>query len=157
MTSTTGQQPRHRILLVREWDSQTSGSGCCGRLSGYHCADGHPDSFARSRTLMEYIGGIYRALRSELPGDIADITVVDPRNMVWLIPAILRDGRHRGLRGGELWRQLVNGVRNGAIVVDGRALSAYDYDGPDAAVDAVLRELAAASAARRASGRQPPM
>ena len=94
---------------------------------------------------METMGTIYRALRSELPRDTIEITVVDPRNMVWLIPTIVRDGRRRGMRGGELWRQVNNGVRNGAIVVDGRAMSAADYTEPDAAVDAVLRELAAAS------------
>lgn len=141
----TACKPRHRILLVREWDSQTSGSGCCGRLGGDHCEAGHPDSFAHSRSLMESMGGIYRALRRELPRDTIEITVVDPRNMVWLIPTILRDGRRRGLQAGELWRQLNNGVRNGAIVVDGRALYAHDYAGPDAAVDAVLHELAAAT------------
>ncbi|HSK92258.1 MAG TPA: hypothetical protein VK875_13210 [Euzebyales bacterium] len=149
MTATAVARPQHRILLVREWDSQTSGSGCCGRLGGDHCAVGHPDSFDRSRALMETMGGIYRALRQELPADRFEITIVDPRNMVWLIPAMLRDGRRRGFRGGELWRQLNRGVRNGAIVVDGRALSADDYGDLDDAVGAVLRELAAA--------RQPPM
>ena len=141
----TTSRPLHRILLVREWDSQTSGSGCCGRLGGEHCDVGHPDTFARSRSLMETMGGIYRALRRELPRDTIEITVVDPRNMVWLIPAIVRDGLRRGLGAGDLWRELNNGIRNGAIVVDGRALSAADYPEPDAAVDAVLRELSTAA------------
>jgi hypothetical protein len=143
---TATARPQHRILLVREWDSQTSGSGCCGRLGGADCEDGHPDSFARSRSLMEKMGSIYRALRQELPRDAVEITVVDPRNMVWLIPTILRDGHRRGMQAGELWQQVRNGVRNGAIVVDGRALPAADSAEPDVAVDAVLRELAAASA-----------
>jgi hypothetical protein len=142
----TTQRPAHRILLVREWDSQTSGSACCGGLSGEHCDAGHPDSFARSRSLMETMGAIYRALRRELPRDRFDITVVDPRNMVWLIPTIVGDGRRRGLRGLQLWRQLNAGVRNGAIVVDGHALSAHDYRDPDDAVTAVLHALAAAGA-----------
>jgi hypothetical protein len=145
MPATTGL-PTHRILLVREWDSQTSGSACCGGLGGQHCDAGHPDSFARSRSLMEAMGAIYRELRRELPRDRFDITVVDPRNMVWLIPTIVSDGRRRGLRGRELWRQLNAGVRNGAIVVDGRALSAHDYRDPDDAVTAVLHELAAGPA-----------
>jgi hypothetical protein len=142
---TSTARPQHHVLLVREWDSQTSGSGCCGRLGGADCDVGHPDTFAHSRSLMEKMGGIYRALRQELPRDTVEITVVDPRNMVWLIPTILHDGRRRGLQAGELWRQVRSGVRNGAIVVDGRALSAADSADPDAAVDAVLRELAAAS------------
>lgn len=141
----TADRPTHRILLVREWDSQTSGSGCCGRLGGADCDVGHPDTFAHSRTLMESMGAIYRALRSELPRDTVEITVVDPRNMVWLIPTILRDGRRRGMGGRELWRQLRDGVRNGAIVVDGRTLFAHDYEDEDDAVTAVLHELAAAT------------
>lgn len=140
-----GASPSHRIVLVREWDSQTSGSGCCGRLGGEGCDVGHPDTFAHNRPLMETMGAIYRALRAELPRDTVEITVVDPRNMVWLIPAILRDGRRRGMGVAALWRQVTAGVRNGAIVVDGRALFAHDYAGEDAAVDAVLRELAAAA------------
>lgn len=137
-------EPRreHRILLVREWDSQTSGSGCCGRLGGQHCDVGHPDTFAHARPLMEVMGGIYRALRSELPRETVEITVVDPRNMMWLIPTILADGRRRGLGAGEVWHQIRLGVRNGAIVVDGRALFAHDYDDADDAVTAVLHELA---------------
>ncbi|CAN5917349.1 hypothetical protein BH23ACT10_BH23ACT10_39820 [soil metagenome] len=139
----TSEQIAHRILLVREWDSQTSGSGCCGRIGGEHCDIGHPDTFAHSRSLMEVMGAIYRALRRELPRTTVDITVVDPRNMVWLIPTVLRDGRRRGMGPGELWRQLTAGTRNGAIVVDGRALYAHDYADEDAAVTAVLHELAA--------------
>ena len=136
------ERPQHRIMLVREWDSQTSGSGCCGRLGGEHCDVGHPDTFAHSRSLMESMGEIYRALRSELPRDRIEITVVDPRNMVWLIPALVRDGRRRGLGPQQLWREVTRGVRNGAIVVDGRALFAHDYPEPEDAVGAVLRELA---------------
>lgn len=141
--STAVHRPAHQILLVREWDSQTSGSACCGGgLGGDHCDAGHPDSFAHNRSLMEAMGGIYRALRQTLPRDTIEITVVDPRNMVWLIPSILRASRRRGMRGGQLWRELKAGVRNGAIVVDGRALFADDYPDPDDAVDAVLHELA---------------
>jgi hypothetical protein len=140
------QRPDHRILLVREWDSQTSGSGCCGRLGGEGCDVGHPDTFAHSRSLMEAMGAIYRALRRELPRSTVDITVVDPRNMVWLIPTIIGDARRRGLGAGAVWREVRQGVRNGAIVVDGRALFAHDYAGPDDAVDAVLRALAETSA-----------
>jgi nucleoside-diphosphate-sugar epimerase len=65
--------------------------------------------------------------------------------MVWLIPTIIGDGRRRGLTGAQIWREVRQGVRNGAIVVDGRALFAHDYAHADDAVDAVLRELAAAT------------
>lgn len=141
----TARRTEHRILLVREWDGQLTGSGCCGRVGGDRCDQGHPDTFAHSRSLMQTMGAIYRALRAELPPDVAEITIVDPRNMVWLVPTILRDGRRRGLAVAELWRQLTAGVRNGAIIVDGRALFADDYARPDDAVDAVLLELAAAT------------
>jgi hypothetical protein len=135
---------RHRILLVREWDSQTTGSGCCGKLGGVTCELHGDDAYARTRGRMQAMGGVYRALRRELPRDSVEITVVDPRNMVWLIPSIIGDARRRGLSTGEIWREVRRGVRDGAIVVDGRTLPGDDIPEPDEAVDAVLRELAAA-------------
>lgn len=137
--------PGHRIVLVREWDSQTSGSGCCGRLGGIGCDIHGADDYARARDRMERMGGVYRALRAELPRDAVEISVVDPRNMVWLIPAIIRDGRRRGFGGRRIWREVRRGVRDGAIIVDGRTLPGDDIPVPDVAVGSVLRELADAA------------
>ena len=138
----------HRVLLVREWDAQTSGSGCCGRLGGAHCDVGDGEAFRHNRVEMEAMGAVYRALRAAFPRGAVELTVVDPRNMIWLVPTIWRDGRRRGMSAAEIWRQLKRGVSYNAVVVDGRTLFSGTVPAPEEAVDAVLAELAASASAR---------
>lgn len=132
----------HRIILVREWDSQASGSGCCGRLGGASHELCGADTYAMNRREMEAMGRVYRRLREALPRDQAEITVVDPRNMVWLIPAVLRDARRRGARLGEIWREVRRGVAYNAVIVDGRTLFSGHIPEPEAALEAVRAALA---------------
>lgn len=133
--------PQHRVLLVREWDSQHSGSGCCGRLGGADSDVGGAASFARNRCEMEAMGEVYRALRPLLDREQVDLQVVDPRNSVWLIPSIWRDARRRGMSRGDAWTQVKRGVSWTSIVVDGRVLFSGGVPGPDEAVEAVKAEL----------------
>jgi hypothetical protein len=115
-------QPRHRVLLVREWDQQVGGSGCCGRLnsSSVEALCVTADSpYARSRADMEAMGRVYTALRDRFDPDEVELTVVDPRNSVWLLPAIWRDGRRRGLPVRSRLRQLSRGTAPCTVVCDG--------------------------------------
>ena len=135
---------RHRVLLVREWDSQTSGSGCCGRLDGEQSGLGDAETWRHNRVEMEAMGRVYRALRDridERAGLDVDITVVDPRNAVWLVPAILRDARRRGMPAREVLTQVRRGVSYNAVVVDGLVLWSGTVPDPDEAVPAVLDAL----------------
>lgn len=132
---------RHRVILVREWDSQHTGSGCCGNLGGKHAEIGDGRDFAHCRARMEGMGAVYRALRSEF-GDRIEIEIVDPRNTAWLVPAIWRDARRHGAGVMDAFRALRAGTANGAIVCDGRVLSTGEPPLPDDAVDAVLDALA---------------
>jgi hypothetical protein len=134
----------HRLILVREWDAQHTGSGCCGKVGGGNelC---DRDDFRRSREEMERVGAIYQALY-ETFGDELDLTVVDPRNTMWLLPTVYRDARRRGLRAGKAIRTMALSTANGAIVLDGKVL----FDGklppsPVEAVAAVRAELATAA------------
>ncbi len=130
-----------RIILVREWDSQTSGSGCCGRLGGV-CDDlGHGEDYARSRHDMEAMGALYRAIRERLPD--VDLEICDPRNMVWLIPTIVRDARRRGLHGPAVWEQVRRGVGRNAVIVDGLVLHWGDPPVVGPLVEAISDEVAA--------------
>lgn len=131
----------HRVLLVRQWDAQTTGGSCCGRLEGAGAEFGG-DEFAHNRCAMEEMGAVYRALRSELPN--VDIQVVDPRNVTWLVPTIYRDARRGGASRGDAARTVLRGVSYTAIIVDGRIVARGEVPGPEAAVDAVLGALAAA-------------
>lgn len=140
-TSRAVDRQRHRIILVREWDSQHTGSGCCGNLGGEHAEIGDGREFAHCRVRMEGMGAVYRALRAEF-GDRVDIEVVDPRNTVWLVPAIWRDARRHGAGWAEAFDAVRRGTANGALVCDGAVLSAGDPPAPDDAVDAVMARLA---------------
>jgi hypothetical protein len=142
MTHAVPQQPAHQVLLVRDWDEQTTGSGCCGRLGGVTTELCGPDDFAETRALMERMGEIYRALRAELPREVCDVQIVDARNMTFLYPGLYRAARRRGRTRGEALRAVAAGVRQGAIVVDGVTVCAGDPPPADVAVDLVLRELA---------------
>ena len=131
----------HRIVLVREWDAQLAASGCCGRLGGQDTELGDTETFAANRSEMEAMGEVYRALRAELFDEEVEITVVDPRNMVWLLPTLFKDARRRGLGLGEVWNQLRRGVSYTAIIVDGKALFSGRIPPVEEAVAAVKKEL----------------
>ncbi len=137
----------HRIILVREWDAQLAASGCCGRLGGENSELGDTETFALNRAEMEAMGEVYRALRAELFDEDAEITVVDPRNMVWLVPALLKDARRRGWGPKETWYNLRRGVSYTAIIVDGKVLFSGRIPPPEDAVAAVKKELAEAEPA----------
>jgi hypothetical protein len=134
----------HRILLVREWDMQMSGSGCCGRLGGVNHELGEESTYAHNRREMERMGEVYRALKAELFDEDVEFTVVDPRNAIWLVPAILRDGRRRGLSISEILKSVKDGVSYNSIVVDGRVLFSGHIPEPEDAVSAVKAELGVA-------------
>lgn len=131
---------RPRVILVREWDSQHTGSGCCGTLGGDDAEVGAGD-WAHSRTLMEGVGAVYRALRAEY-GDAIDLEVVDPRNTAWLLPATWRDARQEGASRAEAWRSVRDGTANGAVVCGGQVVGSATAD-PAEVVDQVAARLAA--------------
>jgi hypothetical protein len=133
----------HRVLLVREWDQQTTGSGCCGRLEGGDSEIAGASDFGHCRQDMEAMGAVYRALRKELPQ--LDVQIVDPRNLTFLLPGMLKDARRSGASWRESFREVSRGCGQGAIVVDGRVVSSGIIPPADAAVGMVLRQLAASA------------
>jgi hypothetical protein len=141
----TRQAPRPRVLLVRQWDEQMGGSGCCGRLSSVAaasiCATG-ADPYAHARADMEVMGAVYRALRERYAEADLEVTVVDPRNTAWLVPATWRDARRRGLSRRAALRQVHRATSPRAVVCDGLVV-ATDVAGPDQAIAAVEADLTA--------------
>lgn len=135
---------RHRVFLVREWDEQMSGSGCCGRLGSEVAQlidDDVEDPYARTRCDMERVGVVYRALCDRFDGDELEVTVVDPRNTISLLPSVWRDARRRGLSVGAALRQLNAATAACAVVCDGQVLTTVDD--PRQAVQAVEADLLA--------------
>lgn len=137
---------RHRVLLVREWDTSMSGSGCCGRLSNdavQTLADDAANPYGPVRADMRRVGAAYQALRERFADEELEITVVDPRNGIWLVPAIWRDARHRGLSAREALRQANAATAPCALVCDGLVLGVAASADPRAVVAAVEADLAA--------------
>jgi hypothetical protein len=133
-------RPRHRIVLVREWDAGATGSGCCGRVGGSHHDLGSAEDFSRSRRVMHEVGEVYRRLRSDLGGSVP-IEIVDPRNTAWIVPVVYRDARRRGMRRLDALREVNRATAQPAVIVDGRAIYSGSLGPPDEVVDAVHREL----------------
>jgi len=131
----------HRLILVRETDAQMSGSGCCGRLGGVDNELGDAETYAHTRREMESMGGVYRALKDDLFDEDMEFEVVDPRNMVWLVPAIVRDGRRHGRQVRDAISQVRRGIAYNAVILDGKVLFHGNVPSPEEAVGAVRREL----------------
>lgn len=126
----------HRVVLVRGARSVVGSGGCCS-------ADVRPfdDGGSHRHGLpADELGEVYRALRAALPADVA-VEVVSPSNWLWLLPALVRDGRRRGLRGRALLRSVRSGLAVSSLVVDGAVLSSGRLPSPAAAVAAVEAQL----------------
>lgn len=135
---------RHSVVLVRQWDQQVGGSGCCGRLDGEALGvlgRGGDDPYAHCRADMERTGAVYRALRDRFGEDEVELTVVDPRNTAWLLPAVWRAARRRGLPWRTAARQVTAATSATALICDGLVLG-RDVT-PEQAVTAVEADLAA--------------
>lgn len=138
----------HRVLLVRELDAQVSASGCCGRLGGEGSEIGDGRDYAHNRVEMEAMGRVYRALKEALFDRDVGITVVDPRNALWLLPAIVRDARRRGVRLSisKTLASVRRGISYNAVLLDGKVLFSGRVPAPEEAVRAVFAELEAIEA-----------
>lgn len=141
----TQARRRPRVLLVRQWDQQVGGSGCCGRFSSAAaesvCGSAE-DPYSHARGDMEVMGAVYRALRGRFTEEELEVTVVDPRNTAWLVPTIWRDARRRGMSRKDALRQVHRATGPCAVVCDGLVL-ATDVAGPQQAVASVEADLAA--------------
>lgn len=81
---------RPSIILIRETDAQLTGSGCCGKLEGDNTKFSNSFVFAERREIKETMGDILQTLTKRFSNSI-EISVVDPRNMLYLYPKILKD------------------------------------------------------------------
>lgn len=143
--SKTAQARRPRVLLVRQWDQQVGGSGCCGRFSSVAAeslCSTEEDPYADARVDMQVMGAVYRALRDRYAEDELEVSVVDPRNTAWLVPAVWRDARRRGMSRRGALRQVHRATSPCAVVCDGLVL-VTDVAGPQDAVAAVEADLVA--------------
>lgn len=127
------------VILIREWEAQTSGSGCCGRLEGdfLHC-ESQPVAEER-RAVMERMGPLYTSLRARF-GDTADIDVVDPRNAT-LFFMLVRDFFAFRVGLGQALRTLAR-IPIQAVVVNGRIVARGEWPDIEDVVAVIEGEVA---------------
>ena len=78
------------IILIRETDAQLTGSGCCGKLEGDNAKFNDSFVFTETRQIKETMGDVLQILTKKF-SDSIEISVVDPRNFLYLYPKILKD------------------------------------------------------------------
>ncbi|NGM15764.1 hypothetical protein [Verrucosispora sioxanthis] len=146
---------RHRVLLIRPWDAPGAGSGCCTGAAGV-CVEGrHEDpASARQRADQRPLGEVYRTVRAGLPAEIA-VEIVDPRNTLFLLPAIVRDGRRHRRPWRTLLRDLVRATGYAAIIVDGRVVSESGLPPAEQALRIVRQALDPSAVLSHRSSRRP--
>ena len=131
---------RPSVILIREWEAQLSGSGCCGRLEGDFLArDGEPILRER-RACMEAMAPLSRALRERF-GDAIELQVLDPRNPA-LFFLLLRD--FWAFRVGLVEAlKTIGGLPIQAVVLNGLLLSRGEWPDPLEVVE-ILEEAISA-------------
>ena len=133
------------IILIREWEAQMSGSGCCGRLQGDVLNIGDRRVFPERRQAMEAMGPLYRAIRQRY-GDSIDLLVVDPRNWVSLMARLVRDFVRSRVPLGEIWRTL-RGISTVTVVLNGRIVARGDWPKPETVFQSIAGEAGTVDAA----------
>ncbi len=122
---------RPSVILVREWEQQMSGSGCCGRISGDMLAFGQERVFPERRAVMERMGPLYRAIRRRYGERAIDLLVVDPCNQIVLLPRLIGDFRRFGVGWGAAFETLGR-LATPSVIVNGRLVARGDWPDPAA-------------------------
>jgi len=118
---------RPSVILIREWEAQITGSGCCGRLGGdFLTREGEP-VFRERRACMETMAPLSRTLR-ETFGDSIELQVLDPRNPA-LMFILLRDFWAFRVGFLEALKTTVK-LPIQAVVVNGRLVSRGEWPDP---------------------------
>lgn len=123
----------HRVLLVGPWRGGSAAGGCCGGdPAGLHDHE-PPEQGSAGNPEAVAAADVVRALRRAL-GDTVDVELVDPRNTVFVVPAVYRDARRSGLSPGRSIGEAVRATTPWALVVDGRVVSRSAELAPETAV-----------------------
>ncbi len=124
------RQRRHppSVLLLREWEQQMSSSGCCGRIQGDLLVQRGEPVFQQRRTIMEAMGPLYLAIRERFGREV-ELRVLDPRNLLALIPILIRDFRRYGVGWREALRTLTR-ISVNSVIVNGRVYATGHWPDP---------------------------
>jgi hypothetical protein len=125
------------VLLIREWEGQTSGSGCCGRLEGDLPFCEQQTLAPERRAVMERMGPLYQSLRRRF-GPSIELEVVDPRNVSLLFLLIRDFWRYRVGFGTAL--RTISRIPIQAVVLNGRIVARGQWPDPDEVARMLERE-----------------
>ena len=131
---------RPSVILIREWEAQLSGSGCCGRLEGDFLAREGEPVFRERRACMEAMAPLSRTLRERF-GDAIELQVLDPRNPA-LVFLLLRDFWAFRVGFVEALKTTVL-LPIQAVVVNGQLISRGEWPDPPEVVQ-ILEEAISA-------------
>jgi hypothetical protein len=132
---------RHRVLLIRPWDTAQAGSGCCTGSAAIAVEGWHEDPvLVRQRINRRPLGEVYLTVRAGLPPEV-EIEIVDPHNTLFLLPAIVRDGRRHGRPWRALLRDSARAPGYAAIIVDGQVVTGGELPAPEEALRLIRRAL----------------
>ena len=106
-----------------------SASGCCGRIEGDLLDGSGGLGFAERRKTMESLGPLYQALKDRYGAEV-EVSVIDPRNQVILLPKLLGDARRHGVGLRDTFRTLLR-LTTTAVVIDGRLFSRGEWPKPE--------------------------
>jgi len=130
----------HHLILIRELDEQISSGSCCALLEGQALFGRAAESvFVERRERMTGLGAIYRAVRSTF-GDEVQISLVDPRNFVSLVPLVVRDAYRYDVPMLTALRAMLS-VTLPTGILDAQLLFRGTLPSPEAVVDAIAGRL----------------
>ncbi len=148
---------RESVILIREWEEQSSGSGCCGRLEGEFLTCRGEPVFPERRAVMDGMGPLYMTLRSRF-GDAVDLHVVDPRNLFSLIFLLVRDFLAFRVGVGVALKTLSR-LPVQAVVINGRLVARGEWPDPMEVVsilDAAVSDASSGSPPESATSSTTP-
>ena len=126
-------------MLIRE-NAETVTCGECS-LEGIEAfGSGEVSEYTQSKRVMDEMGALYMALRREF-GDKVGIDVVDPRNEIFLLPALLGDYRRYHPPLGAFLKTLLFGISPRSIIINGTLKHARDLPSPESLLDEVRAYL----------------
>ena len=121
------------VILVREQEGHLTGGGGCGCLPEDVLRSHTEPAFQSRPAAIEAMHHLHRALRSRY-GDAIEIQVVDPRNVLGLTFALLRDFFRFRVNPLDALRTFA-GLTAQAVIVDGRTVARGRWPSPAEVTD----------------------
>ncbi|MFT5239317.1 MAG: hypothetical protein ACI9OU_000978 [Candidatus Promineifilaceae bacterium] len=134
------------LIFIRETAEQLTGSACCGKVEGDAADSDTSANFRATRADQYSHAALIRFIRDRFGAEGAqapDITIVDPRNQLYLGPKLIREVfRHRphGLSG---LRTVLQCFAVPAIILNGRVIASGNAaPDPEAICNTIAKETA---------------